>query len=462
MSVDPARGTSESAMDSEFGSWLAQASILIVDDEPGMRNFLVKILRPRCKLIEEAGDTKEASAKLDARHFDIVVLDNVMPGETGLAWLAGQRAAGFFPDVILMTAYADLDTAIEALHVGVVDFVIKPFRSNQLLNAIARCLDRARLQRENYVLRHELGSSSNQVLLRNKLLGDSTAIQQVREIIARVAALPTPILFTGQSGSGKEVAARLLHSLSNRADRLFVPINCGAIPADMIESELFGHLKGAFTGAGRSREGLFMYAQGGTLFLDEIGELPYALQSKLLRVLEDHRVRPVGSEREVPFDARFIFATNADLQTRVAEGSFRPDLYFRINIMQVHLPSLQDRGEDVQELAVLFMREISQQLGMPTVPIDDRVRAALAHYDWPGNIRELRNLIERTVILGTFPDDFQGPVSQDGGNGQTLADMERRHILSILQETGGNREEAAQRLGISRKTIDRKCKSWQR
>lgn len=448
------------AADPEFGPWLAQASILVVDDEPGMRNFLVRTLKPRCKRIEEAADTKEASRKLDEQPFDVVILDNIMPSRNGLDWLAEQRTIGFFADVILMTAYADLDTAIEALRAGVVDFVLKPFRSNQLLNAVARCLDRARLQRENDVLRQELRSASHQVLLRDKLLGDSAAIHKVRETIARVAPLPTSVLFTGQSGTGKDVAARLLHSLSNRADKLFVPVNCGAIPPDMIESELFGHLKGAFTGAGRDREGLFMHAQGGTLFLDEIGELPYLLQSKLLRVLEDRRVRPVGSEREVPFDARFVFATNADLQSRVEAGTFRSDLYFRINVMQIRLPPLKDRGEDVQYLAALFMRELTQQLGMPPVAIDDRVRAALSRYDWPGNIRELRNLVERTVILGGFPEDFERSADSDEQGGQSLADVERRHILSVLREAGGDREEAARRLGISRKTIDRKCSAW--
>ncbi|WJR76696.1 sigma-54 dependent transcriptional regulator [Bradyrhizobium sp. NP1] len=448
------------AADPEFGPWLAQASILVVDDEPGMRNFLVRTLKPRCKRIEEAADTKEASRKLDEQPFDVVILDNIMPGRNGLDWLAEQRTIGFFADVILMTAYADLDTAIEALRAGVVDFVLKPFRSNQLLNAVARCLDRTRLQRENDVLRQELRSASHQVLLRDKLLGDSAAIHKVRETIARVAPLPTSVLFTGQSGTGKDVAARLLHSLSNRADKLFVPVNCGAIPPDMIESELFGHLKGAFTGAGRDREGLFMHAQGGTLFLDEIGELPYLLQSKLLRVLEDRRVRPVGSEREVPFDARFVFATNADLQSRVEAGTFRSDLYFRINVMQIRLPPLKDRGEDVQYLAALFMRELTQQLGMPPVAIDDRVRAALSRYDWPGNIRELRNLVERTVILGGFPEDFERAADSDEQGGQSLAEVERRHILSVLREAGGDREEAARRLGISRKTIDRKCAAW--
>lgn len=450
----------EAAADPEFGPWLAQASILVVDDEPGMRNFLVRILKPRCKRIEEAADGKEASRALDERQFDVVILDNLLPGKKGLDWLAEQRTIGFFADVILITAYADLDTAIEALRVGVVDFILKPFRSSQLLNAVARCLDRTRLQRENDVLRHELRGLSHQVAVHSRMLGDSAAMRKVRETIARVAPLPTSILFTGHSGTGKEVAARLLHSLSKRADELFVPINCAAIPADMMESELFGHLKGAFTGAGRTREGLFMHAQGGTLFLDEIGELSYALQSKLLRVLEDRRVRPVGSEREVPFDARFIFATNADLQSRVEAGTFRSDLYFRINVMQIHLPPLRDRGNDVQALAALFMQEFSQQLGMPPVAIDDRVRMSLSRYQWPGNIRELRNLIERTVILGEFPEEFEKVVDHGDRGDDSLAEVERRHILSVLRESRGDREEAARRLGISRKTIDRKCAAW--
>ena len=445
----------------EFGPWLAQAAILIVDDEPGICNFLIKTLRPRCRLIDVAANTVEASRKLDEQNFDVVIMDNIMPGQTGLEWLAEQRAIGFFADVILMTAYADLDTAIDALRAGVVDFILKPFRSNQLLNAIARCLDRKRLQRENDVLRHELTSPSHQLLLRNKLLGGSRAIQHIRETIARIAPLPTSVLLTGQSGTGKEVAARSLHMLSDRADKLFVPINCGAIPADMIESELFGHLKGAFTGASRSREGLMLHAHGGTVFLDEVGELPLPLQTKLLRVLEDRRVRPVGSEREVPFDARFIFATNADLAKRVEAGTFRADLYFRINVIQIHLPPLRDRGEDVLELADMFMRELSQQLGMPPVCIDEKAEAAMLRYDWPGNIRELRNLIERSVILGGFPASI-GPVAADDDQprSENLADMERRHILAVLREARGDREEAARRLGISRKTIDRKYASW--
>jgi DNA-binding NtrC family response regulator len=457
---EPAAKLGKSAGGTEFSA-LAQASILIIDDEPGMRNFLMRTLGPRCKHVEEAADTDEASRKLDKSRFDIVILDNIMPGKNGVDWLAEQRAVGFFADAILITAYADLDTAIQALRAGAVDFVLKPFRSNQILNAVARCLDRVRLQRENYVLRYALRASSDRTFLRDNLIGESPAARGVRETIARVAPLPTSILLTGESGTGKEVAARSIHSLSDRADKPFVPVNCAAIPPEMIEAELFGHLKGAFTGAEGGREGLFLYAHGGTLFLDEIGELPLPMQSKLLRVLEDRRVRPVGAEREVPVDLRFIFATNADLQKGVEKGRFRADLYYRLNVMQIHLPLLKDRGDDVQELASIFMNKLSMQLGMPPIPIDSAVRAALASYDWPGNVRELRNLIERTLILGAFPDDFAGP-RNDGqaAAADSLADLERRHILSVLQETGGNREEAARRLGISRKTIDRKLALW--
>ncbi len=460
MRAETVRKSAAAERTPEFGPWLAQASILVVDDEPGMRNFLVRTLGPRCKRIEEAADTNEASRKLDRHHFDVVILDNIMPGKNGVDWLVEQRAIGFYADAILMTAYADLETAIQALRAGAVDFVLKPFRSNQILNAVARCLDRMRLQRENFVLRYELRATSDHILLRDKLIGASPAIRRVRETIAKVAPLPTTVLLSGESGTGKEVAARSIHALSDRASKPFVPVNCAAIPPDMIESELFGHLKGAFTGAETNREGLFMHAQGGTLFLDEIGEMPLATQSKLLRAIEDRRIRPVGAEREVPVDLRLIFATNADLEAQVKQGSFRADLFYRINVMQLFLPPLRERDGDVIELAELFMVKLSQQLGMPPAEIDADVKAALLRYRWPGNVRELRNLVERSLILGAFPEDFQGHRSAATFAASTLEDVERRHILAVLQEVGGNRDEAARRLGVSRKTIDRKCAAW--
>ncbi|MET3614911.1 DNA-binding NtrC family response regulator [Rhizobium aquaticum] len=461
MGSEVQRQARDTSADPEFGPWLAQASILVVDDEPGMRNFLLRTLGPRCKRLEVAADTEEATARLDEHHYDVIILDNMLPRKTGVDWLAEQRAIGFFSDAILMTAYADLETAIQALRAGAVDFILKPFRSNQILNAVARCLDRIRLQRENYVLRYELTAASDHMLLRDRLIGQSRAIDRVRETIARVAPLPTSVLLTGQSGTGKEVAARSLHALSDRASKPFVPVNCGAIPPDMIESELFGHLKGAFTGAERAREGLFVHAQGGTLFLDEISEMPLATQSKLLRVLEDRKLRPVGAEREVPVDLRFIFATNAELEKEVQAGRFRADLFFRINVMQIHLPPLKARESDAVELAGLFMKKLSAQLGMPEVVIDEDARRALTSYSWPGNVRELRNLIERTLILGHFPDGFgpgeATPASPEPGS---LADVERRHILSVLAACKGQRDEAAEKLGISRKTIDRKLAAW--
>lgn len=444
----------------EFGPWLPQASILIVDDEPGMRNFLVRTLEPYCKRIEQAADTVEASALLDTHHYDVVILDNIMPGKSGVEWLGEQRRIGFFADAILMTAYADLETAIQALRAGAVDFILKPFRSNQLLNAVARCLDRVTLLRENQLLRHQLQATSDHLLLRDKLIGHSRQIGEIRETISRVAPLPTSVLITGESGTGKEVAARSLHDLSDRADKPFVPVNCAAIPGDMIEAELFGHLKGAFTGAGSSRDGLFMHAHGGTLFLDEIGELPMALQSKLLRAIEDRKIRPVGSEREVPVDLRFVFATNANLEQAVEEGRFRADLYYRVNVLQLEMPPLRERGDDIRELASLFMQKLSVQLGMPPVPFTDEVVSGLLVYEWPGNVRELRNTIERTLILGRFPAEFHSTQSLLLPGGETLQDMEKRHILMVLEEAGGNRAEAARRLGISRKTIDRKLMDW--
>ena len=444
----------------EFGPWLERVAILIVDDEPGMRNFLVRTLQPYCRMVDEAGDTGEASAKLDVHHYDVVILDNIMPGKNGVEWLAEQRRIGFFADAILMTAYADLETAIGALRAGAMDFILKPFRSNQLLNAVARCLDRSTLSRENQLLRHQLHATSDHLLLRDKLIGHSRQISEIRETIARVAPLPTSVLITGESGTGKEVAARSVHELSERADKPFVPVNCAAIPSDIIEAELFGHLKGAFTGAGAARDGLFMHAQGGTLFLDEIGDLPLALQGKLLRAIEDRRVRPVGSEREVPVDLRFVFATNADLKAEVEAGRFRADLFYRINVLQLEMPPLRERGADIEELAALFMQKLAKQLGMPPVPMGEDVVVGLLAYDWPGNVRELRNMIERSLILGRFPEEFRGQDRLETADSETLEDVEKRHILTVLGQSGGNRAEAARRLGVARKTIDRKLAAW--
>ncbi len=391
---------------------LADVSVLIVDDEPGMRNFMARILGPQCRRIELAASTAEATDWLLVEQFDVIVLDNMLGNDRGLDWLAQQRDKGFVPPVVLISAFADLEVAVEAMQVGAADLILKPFRSNQLLNAILRSTEQARLRNENQVLRHELRRSSDTDFRHDDLIGGSPAIEAIRATIARVAPLPSSVLLTGDSGTGKEVAARMIHGLSDRAGGHFIAANCAAMPGEMVESELFGHVEGAFPGATGHRAGLFLHAQGGTLFLDEIAALPQAVQAKLLRVIEDRRIRPLGAERELPVNLRMIFATNTDLEAEVAAGRFRADLFYRINILHLHMPRLRDRAADVPELARLFMSRLSRELGVPAVDITPAVEAALMAQVWPGNVRELRNLIERTLILGSFPVDLVPPDPQ--------------------------------------------------
>ena len=446
--------------ESDFGASLAVTSVLIVDDEPGIRNFLVKILTPNCKRVEQAANVIDAAKMLDENHFDVVILDNIMPGVNGIDWLKEQRKVGFFADAILITAFADLETAIQALRAGVADFVLKPFRSNQILNSIARCVDRQELRRENYLLKYEL--SVEKLCVRGRLLGRSEEISDIREMLNRVAPLPTSVLFTGDSGTGKEVAARTLHGLSSNADKPFVPVNCAAISAESLANELFGQLIPNSDGPDSHRDGLLFHARGGTLFLDEIAEMPMVVQGALLRVIEEMRIRPVGSTREVPLNLRFMFASNADLQQCVDAGDFRADLYHRINVVQIQMPNLVQRKGDILELSNMFMQKFSESFGVPPLPLTEGVLMKLSCYDWPGNVRELRNLIERSLIVGEFPPEFNDAAHGDLGLVDSLEAVERRHILTILNECDGSRAEAARRLGVSRKTIDRKCAMWEK
>ncbi|QDF98876.1 sigma-54-dependent Fis family transcriptional regulator [Azoarcus sp. DD4] len=441
-------------------NWQAH-SVLIVDDEEGMRNFLERTLKRRCGMVEAAADIVQAEALMARLHFDLLILDIALPGKSGIQWLHELREHGFAGDVILITAFADMDTAIGALRGGASDFILKPFRVDQILNSIKRCFERAGLARENFVLRRELAERSSDLL---GLIGHSPAIQQLRGLIRRVGQMPSTVLLLGESGSGKEVVARALHQMSPRAQRPFVPLNCAAIASELIESELFGHVKGAFTGASETRNGLFYYAHGGTLFLDEISELPLAMQTRLLRVLEERKLRPVGSEREVPVDVRIIAASNRDLAAEVAAGRFRQDLYFRLAVVELRIPALRERVEDIPDLVQHFMTLLSAQLGVAPLALSHELVTRLAAYAWPGNVRELRNLVERSLILGGFPTAMLAAAQREpvapAELDLTLEEVEKRHILRVVEACGGNKAEAARRLGVSRKTLDRKFAEW--
>jgi DNA-binding NtrC family response regulator len=437
-----------------------QYSVLVVDDEEGMRNFLQRTLAGRCGLVETADSAESGRALFNRIHFDLIILDISLPGKSGVEWLDELREGGFQGDVILITAFADIDTAIHALRAGASDFILKPFRIDQILNSIRRCFDRARLLRENFVLRREVAEYSGGI---DGIVGCSDAMNRLCQMIKRVAAMPSTVLLLGESGVGKEVAARALHSMSPRAQRPFVPVNCAAISTELIESELFGHVKGAFTGASETHHGLFYYAQGGTLFLDEIAELPLVMQTKLLRVLEDRMIRPVGSTREIPVDTRIVAATNRDLAEEVRRGKFRQDLFYRLDVVNLVIPPLRQRREDIAPLARHFAAQLALDLGVQPVPIEAETLERLQAYKWPGNVRELKNMVERSLILGYFPFDALPEEDDCGSSGaaaSALEDVEKSHILEVLNSCGGNKSEAARRLGVSRKTVERKLSQW--
>jgi two-component system NtrC family response regulator len=437
------------------------ASVLIIDDEPGMRNFLKRALEKRFSLVEAAEDIATAENLRQRYHFDLLITDIRLPGKSGVEWIQELRDQGSMANVIFMTAHADLKTAIAALRAGAADFILKPFRADQMTAAIDRCLEQRKMQRENFVLRREV----EKLFDTYGMVGECQAISAVCEVIKRVAPMPSTVLIEGESGTGKELAARAMHSYSGRSG-IFVPINCGAISKELLESELFGHVKGAFTGAHQAREGLFTYANGGTLFLDEIGEMPLAMQAKLLRVFEDRTIRPVGANKEFPVDVRIIAATNRDLASDVKGGRFREDLFYRLNVLAIRMPALRERLDDIPALARHFLSRLSSELGVPMPSCDDSDLNRLKAYGWPGNVREFKNVIERCLLLNKKPADClavtvsNAPKPVDTAELVDLHAVEKRHILKVLGEVGNNKSEAARRLGISRKTLERKLQAW--
>jgi DNA-binding NtrC family response regulator len=440
--------------------------VLVVDDEPGMRHFLQKTLASRCGQVLAAGSAEEAEVLLRKHRFDLVILDIALPGKNGIALLRDLRAEGFDGEAVLITAFADLDTAIEALRAGASDFLLKPFRVTQVLNAFKRALERARLKRENWVLRRTLSQRTPPA---DGLVGRSIVIKGLQAALHRVAAVNSTVMLTGESGTGKELAALALHRLSVHAAGPFVPVNCAAASPALIEAELFGHAGGA----GRAHDGLFVYAQGGTIFLDEVGELPLPLQAALLRVLEDRRIRPVGGEREIPVDVRIVAATNRPLIDDVQAGRFRKDLYYRLQVVEITLPPLRSHKEDIPDLVEHFIATLGPKLGVAPIEVTPDELAYLAQYDWPGNVRELRNLIERSLIVGALNVSalYQGLARRERASAPSttgaslqgptdLQTLEKQHILAVLDTVGGDKTRAAQLLGISRRTLERRVAEW--
>lgn len=434
-------------------------SILVVDDEPGMLSFLVKTLAPRCHFVMNASTAEDGAQWLRGHHVDLIILDISLPGKNGVTWLKELREHGYTGEVILITAFADLDTAIEALRAGASDFILKPFRVPQILNAVKQCHERAKLKRENFVLRRAVAHSPGQG---PGLIGGSDRMQRLRAWIDRVAVVDSTVLLQGESGTGKELVARELHGRSARAGGPFVPVNCASVSPDLIESELFGHAKGAFTGAARARDGLFHYAQGGTLFLDEVAELPLSIQATLLRAIEDLKIRPVGSEQLVPLNLRVVAATNRQLQDEVAAGRFRKDLYFRLQVMDLALPPLRDHKDDIPELVAHFNALLAPTLGVDPLQVSPEEMAFLQQYDWPGNVRELRNLIERSLILGSLNVSALYPGQPPASPRQVtdLHTLEKLHIQSVLDSVQGDKTRAAELLGVSRRTLERRVAEW--
>jgi two-component system response regulator HydG len=450
-------------------------SILVVDDDAEMCALLVAALGKRGFDVTSRTSGDAAIALLDDADFDAIVADLNMPGTSGLdvcTWVAANR--GETP-VVVITAFGSLETAIAAIRAGAYDFVTKPFEIETVALTLTRAVAYRRLRSEVRRLRQVTATDAvdpgDTGLPGTMLVGRSPAMRRMYDTLLRTAATETSVLVTGESGTGKELAARALHDKGRRAGGPFVAINCGALPESLLESELFGHVRGSFTDARASRAGLLVRATGGTLFLDEIGEAPPGLQAKLLRALEDRRVRPVGGDEERPFDVRLVCATNRDLETEIEAGRFRADLYYRINVIRIDLPPLRARGDDILLIAQRLVRQFAAASNKNVTGIAEPTAEKLLAYAWPGNVRELRNCIERAVALTRFEEitvaDLPEPVRDyrrsrlvldldDPGALPRLDEVERRYILRVLEAVNGHRARAAEVLGLDRKTLYRK------
>ncbi len=435
--------------------------ILVVDDDAVARQLLADALRKDGYDVEIAGGGADAIALGCAKPFDVVLTDIKMGEIDGLAVLREFRQRSPETAIVLLTAFGSMDGAVEAIKQGAYDYLAKPFKKEDIKLVVRRSLDHSRLVRENARIRDELRERHG-----SPLIGSSPAMLEVYTLVARVASGKSTVLLEGESGTGKELVARAIHTNSPRRDRPFVPVNCAALTETLLESELFGHEKGAFTGAVATKRGLFEAADQGTLFLDEIGDIGQALQVKLLRVIQEQEVRHVGGTASVKVDVRIVAATNRDLAQLVKDGKFREDLFYRLNVVRIVLPPLRERREDIPMLAHHFLQKVSFANNQPIRGFVPDTMALLERYHWPGNVRELENVIERTVSLAPgpliMPDDLPETVRKAepmpaGGDESLLSldEVEKRHLNRVLRETGGNKVRAAKILGIDRRTLYR-------
>jgi len=443
------------------------AHLLVVDDEPAARGTLALLLRKRGHRVLEADGVTTATKRLAEEVFDLVVTDLRMPDGDGLDVLRAAKAHAPATEVILLTAYAEWKSAKEAIRLGALDYFEKGHEPDELYHRIDKALAGRALRRENENLRAQLRERYSVA----GVIAQSPAMHTVLDLVERVAPTDATVLILGESGTGKEVIAKAVHHASARAARPFVAVNCGAVPEALLESELFGYMRGAFTGAAVSKLGLFEEAGGGTLFLDEIAEMPAALQVKLLRALQSGEVRRLGATQSATIDVRVIAATHGDLATLISQGSFREDLFYRLNVIQIALPPLRDRREDIPALAEHFLARSAAKLGR-TLRLSPPALERLLRYPWPGNVRELENALERAAILSgsdvVESDDLPPHVSAGLQLGPspalprqtTLADAERVHILQTLERFGRNHSGAAEALGIGRTTLWRKLKEY--
>lgn len=440
-------------------------NILIVEDEDTLRESLKRIFVKDGFSVDTAESAEKALNMLESNIYDVIISDIILPGVDGIEMLTRVRQE--IPDqlFIVMTAYASIDTAIKALRAGAYDYIMKPVMHEEIKQVVGNAIRQRHLQIENVLLKREIGKSYDF----SSIIGDSSAIKTIIEEVRKIADTKSNVLLLGGTGTGKELFARVIHHNSHRREMPFIPINCSVIPESLLESELFGHVKGAFTGAITSKKGLFEEADGGTIFLDEIGDINSYFQIKLLRVLEDHVIRPVGSTKSLKVDLRIIAATNKELETAVKEETFREDLFYRINTIILKIPSLRERKEDIFLLVNYFLKKYSQDLQKHVTSISDEALKRMVNYDWPGNVRELQNVIERAILItdsdkitiSNLPEAMKNNKSfQKFSLGKRLSIEDYTKALIIEYQASCNEQQIAAILGITRKSLWEKRKKW--